>query len=36
METDVAAFVDPRTCEMGVRILCSEGTLQLDEESGIK
>jgi hypothetical protein len=31
METDVAAFSDPRSTVMGVRILCAEGTLDLDD-----
>ena len=29
-ETDIAAFADPRTTEMGVRILCAEDSLDLD------
>ncbi len=29
-ETDIAAFADPRTILMGVRILCSEDSLELD------
>lgn len=31
METDVAAFVDPRTTWMGTRILCNEQSLELDD-----
>ena len=30
-ETDVAVFVDPRNVQMGVRILCHEESLELDE-----
>lgn len=30
-ETDVACFVDPRTSWMGVRILCNDESLQLDD-----
>lgn len=33
LETDVAAFIDPRSILMGVRILCAEESLELD---GIK
>lgn len=32
LETDVAAFVDPRTPWMGVRILCNDASLELDDE----
>lgn len=31
METDVAAFVDPRTCSQGVRILCAGESFGIDE-----
>jgi hypothetical protein len=31
LETDVAAFLDPRTSAMGVRVLCVEESLELDE-----
>ena len=30
-ETDVLAFADPRTCFNGVRILCADGSFELDE-----
>ena len=30
-ETDVAAFADPRSQLMGVRILCSEGNMELED-----
>jgi hypothetical protein len=30
-ETDVAAFLDPRTQDMGVRVLCVEESLDFDE-----
>jgi len=30
-ETDVCAFVDPRTKMNGVRVLCAEESLELDE-----
>ena len=30
-ETDIAAFADPRTTQMGVRILCAEDSLELDD-----
>ena len=30
-ETDVAAFLDPRAQAMGVRVLCVEESLELDE-----
>jgi folate-binding protein YgfZ len=33
METDVAAFVDPRSYMMGVRVLCAEGSLELNDPS---
>jgi len=33
METDVAAFVDPRTPWMGVRILCNNESLELEDDS---
>ena len=31
-ETDIAAFVDPRTQAQGVRILCADESLDLDED----
>ena len=31
LETDVAAFIDPRTTWMGARILCNEQSLELDD-----
>jgi len=30
LETDIAAFADPRTIAMGVRMLCAEESLELD------
>jgi hypothetical protein len=30
-ETDVAAFIDPRTSQMGVRVLCAEESLEIDD-----
>ena len=30
-ETDVAAFIDPRTSQMGVRVLCVEQSLEIDD-----
>mmetsp|Transcript_19187 Transcript_19187/g.29389 ORF Transcript_19187/g.29389 Transcript_19187/m.29389 type:complete len:128 (+) Transcript_19187:558-941(+) len=36
METDVAAFVDPRSHYMGIRMLCSGESLGVDANSGIK
>ena len=35
METDVLAFADPRTSFNGVRILCSQGSFDLEENGGI-
>ena len=32
LETDIAVFADPRTISMGVRVLCSEDSLELGEE----
>ena len=32
METDVAAFVDPRTALQGVRIICAAESFEPDEE----
>lgn len=32
-ETDVAAFLDPRTQAMGVRVLCVEESLELEESN---
>ena len=32
LETDIAAFIDPRTPWMGTRILCNEQSLELDEK----
>lgn len=34
-ETDIAAFVDPRTSSNGVRILCSEGSFTPDNDVNI-
>ena len=34
-ETDVAAFIDPRTASQGVRILCAEGSFEFDSEETI-
>ena len=31
LETDVAAFVDPRSHLMGLRVLCAEGSLELTD-----
>jgi len=31
-ETDIAAYVDPRTSAQGVRILCADESLDLDHE----
>lgn len=31
-ETDILAFTDPRTHMNGVRVLCAEGSFELDEE----
>ena len=31
-ETDVAAFVDPRSPFMGVRILCNHESLELEDD----
>lgn len=31
-ETDVAAFIDPRTNDMGVRILCCDESLEIDDD----
>lgn len=31
LETDIAAFIDPRTSQMGVRLLCAEQSLELDD-----
>ena len=31
METDVAAFVDPRTVAQGVRVLCAEESFSFDQ-----
>lgn len=36
METDVAAFIDPRTPWMGVRILCNESSLELEDETIVR
>jgi folate-binding protein YgfZ len=30
-ETDVVAFIDPRTSQMGVRVLCVEDSLHIDD-----
>ena len=32
METDIAAFVDPRTVAQGVRVLCAEESFTNDNE----
>lgn len=32
METDVVAFTDPRTHINGVRVLCGEGSFDLDND----
>lgn len=32
LETDIAAFVDPRTNAQGVRVLCAEDSFDMDEE----
>lgn len=32
METDIAAFIDPRTSAQGVRVLCAEESFDFDEE----
>ena len=34
METDVAAFVDPRTVAQGVRVLCAEESFNFEGEGG--
>lgn len=31
----MAAFIDPRTASQGVRILCAEGSFELDSEETI-
>ena len=31
METDVIAFADPRTSLMGVRVMCGEGSFEVDD-----
>ena len=31
METDVLAFVDPRTSFLGVRVICGDGSFELDQ-----
>lgn len=31
-ETDILAFTDPRTHMNGVRVLCADGSFELDEE----
>ena len=31
LETDVAAFLDPRTSMMGVRVLCAEDSLEIED-----
>ena len=31
-ETDVAAFIDPRTASQGVRILCADGSFEFEDE----
>ena len=31
LETDVAAFLDPRTSMMGVRVLCAEQSLEVED-----
>ena len=35
-ETDVAAFLDPRTNMLGVRILCGDGSLDIKEDEEVK
>ena len=35
-ETDVLAFGDPRTSFNGVRIMCAEGSFEMDEQDGVK
>ena len=36
METDVAAFVDPRTSDMGVRILCCDDSLEVEDSDLVR
>jgi hypothetical protein len=36
LETDIAAFLDHRTNYMGVRILCHEQSLEIDDTDIIK
>ena len=31
LETDVAAFIDPRTNMMGVRVVCADGSLEIED-----
>ena len=31
-ETDVAAFIDPRTNKMGVRVLCTDQSLEFEDD----
>lgn len=31
METDVLAFADPRTSFMGIRVMCGEGSFEIDD-----
>jgi hypothetical protein len=34
-ETDIAAFVDPRTVAQGVRVLCAEESFEFDSEENM-
>ena len=36
LETDVAAFIDPRTHQMGVRVLCSPESMDFEEDVEIQ
>ena len=35
-ETDVAAFIDPRTNMMGVRVVCADGSLEIDDPNFVQ
>lgn len=35
-ETDVAAFIDPRSSDMGVRILCCDESIEVDDKDLIR
>lgn len=36
LETDVAAFIDPRTSQMGVRVICVEDSLEIDDSEIVR